>query len=232
MQRGARDPNAAGTLPSAPGADFRAEVLCERVLARQSSVGGGDLASARHSELLPEDVAMRLRSARGDAQPFADLFVGAARCDQRDHLQLAFGQADGLITEDWRHAGEPASGLTEQPLSEGRISRGYARSPTRNERAKADSCPRAFASRASSSSNAPIRKSNSNSSRRCVRIISGPSVAIVKTTPFSTNCRNVSRTADSSDNAFVSRFDVGQISSTISRSRKAAISSASPAAQL
>ena len=64
MQWGARDPNAAGTLPSAPGADFYAEVLCERVFARESSVGGRDLASARHSELLSEDVTVRLRGAR------------------------------------------------------------------------------------------------------------------------------------------------------------------------
>ena len=42
------------------------------------------------------------------------------------------------------------------------------------------------------------RSSSSNSSRRWVRIISGPSVAIVNATPFSTNVRNVSRTSSSS----------------------------------
>ena len=62
---------------------------------------------------------------------------------------------------------------------------------------------------------------SSNSSRRCVRIISGPSVAIVNATPFSTNARNVSRTASSSGSAFVSRFEVGQISSTMPGSRAA-----------
>jgi len=48
-----------------------------------------------------------------------------------------------------------------------------------------------------------IRRSSSSSSFRCVRIISGPSVAIVNSTPCSTNARNVSRTADSSGSAFV-----------------------------
>ena len=42
----------------------------------------------------------------------------------------------------------------------------------------------------------------------------------------------MSRTASSSGSAFVSRFDVGQISSTISCSRNAAISVASPAARM
>ena len=66
---------------------------------------------------------------------------------------------------------------------------------------------------------APIRSSSSNSSRRCVRIISGPSVAIVNGTSCSRNARNVSRTASSSASALVSRFEVGQISRTIPRSR-------------
>ena len=50
----------------------------------------------------------------------------------------------------------------------------------------AAACPRAFASRSSSSSSAPMRRRSSSSSRRCVRIISGPSVAIVNGTPCST----------------------------------------------
>ena len=50
---------------------------------------------------------------------------------------------------------------------------------------------RARSPRASSSSvSAPMRSSSSNSSRRCVRIISGPSVAIVNRTPCSTKVRN------------------------------------------
>ena len=60
-----------------------------------------------------------------------------------------------------------------------------------------------------------MRRRSSNSSRRCVRIISGPSVAIVKATPCSTKRRMVSRTASSFASAFVRRFDVGQISSTV-----------------
>ena len=40
-----------------------------------------------------------------------------------------------------------------------------------------------------------MRSRSSSSSRRCVRIISGPSVAIVNGTSYSTNARIVSRTA-------------------------------------
>ena len=46
-------------------------------------------------------------------------------------------------------------------------------------RMKLASWPRRLASVSSSSSSAPIRSRSSNSSRKCVRIISGPSVAIV-----------------------------------------------------
>jgi len=51
-------------------------------------------------------------------------------------------------------------------------------------------------------------------------------------TPLSANVRKVSRTASSSGSAFVSRFDVGQISRTISCSRSADISAVSPAARM
>ncbi len=60
-----------------------------------------------------------------------------------------------------------------------------------------------------------------------MRIISGPSVAIVNATPCSMNAPNVSRTASSSGSAFVSRFEVGQISSTVPASRRSRISSGS-----
>ena len=91
----------------------------------------------------------------------------------------------------------------------------HDRRPAVTRRLNAAAWPRAFASRSSSSSSAPMRRRSSNSSRRCVRIISGPSVAIVKATPCSTNRRIVSRTASSSGSAFVRRFEVGQISSTV-----------------
>ena len=58
-------------------------------------------------------------------------------------------------------------------------------------RMKLAAWPRAFAARSSSASSAPIRSSSSSSSRRWVPIISGPSVAIVKATPWSTNARKV-----------------------------------------
>ena len=77
-----------------------------------------------------------------------------------------------------------------------------------------------------------MRSRSSSSSRRCVRIISGPSVAIVKATSCSRNAWKVSRTAASSGRAFVSRFEVGQISSTTPASRSSRISSGSPAARI
>ena len=67
---------------------------------------------------------------------------------------------------------------------------------------------------------------------RWVRIISGPSVAIVNRTPWSDKARKVSRTASSSASAFVSRFEVGQSSSTISASPVWAISFLSCAARI
>ena len=68
--------------------------------------------------------------------------------------------------------------------------------------------------------------------RRCVRIISGPSVAIVNGTSCSANVRTTSRTASSSGSAFVRRFEVGQISSVIPRSRMDAMRLASCAARM
>lgn len=97
-------PRSAGTLPSALDAPFRAEVLCERVLACKCTVRSRDLASTWDSELLAEYVAVRFRGSRGDAELRADLVVRATRCDQRDDLALTSGQAERLILEDWRHA--------------------------------------------------------------------------------------------------------------------------------
>src|SRR5688500_7429330 len=99
-------------------------------------------------------------------------------------------------------------------------------------RLNAAACPRALASRSSPSSSAPIRSRSSSSSRRCVRIISGPSVAIVNGTSWSTNEPIVSRTASSSGSAFVRRLEVGQISSVMPRSRSDDMSSRSPAARI
>src|ERR1051325_2802424 len=77
-----------------------------------------------------------------------------------------------------------------------------------------------------------MRCRSSSSSRRCVRIISGPSVAIVNATPWSTKARKVSRTSSSPAKARVSRFEVGQISRTISASLSAFIRSGSRAASI
>ena len=97
-------PCAAGTLPSAPDASFRAEVLCERVVAREGSVCGWNLTPSWDSQLLPEHVAVSLRGPRRNPESRADLVVRTARCDQCDDLELSVRQGDLLVIEDWRHA--------------------------------------------------------------------------------------------------------------------------------
>jgi hypothetical protein len=82
-------------------------------------------------------------------------------------------------------------------LPEWRISRVYALCAKGLCGMKLSSCPRRFASLTCDSSSALIADSSSNSSRKCVRIISGPSVAIVNCTWQPAKARKVSRRASS-----------------------------------
>src|SRR5919197_4521454 len=198
-------------MPSAPFADRgRREVVCEGVVPCQRPVRKRDLAPPRNAELVPEHVGVGLCRARGYAEPVPDLLVRQARSDQLHHLPLPVGEREAPGFVRLRHGAEASDGFRAGVLTGRSISPAYA--ATLRPRTKLASCPRAFASSSSSCVSAPMRSSRSNSSRRCVRIISGPSVAIVKRTPFSTKLRKTSRTASSSGSDFVSRFEVGQIS--------------------
>ena len=90
------------------------------------------------------------------------------------------------------HTCEPSAGRLPPPLTEGRI-----RPSRRGLRVHAPAAEEARLVAAHIGLvklflvKAPMRRSSSNSSRRCVRIISGPSVAIVNGTPCSMNARKV-----------------------------------------
>jgi hypothetical protein len=76
-------------LPSAPYAGSRRRALTdEGVLACEQLEGSGDLPPPWHSELLPENVAMRLHGSRRDAELDGDLVVRAPERDQLDNLAL------------------------------------------------------------------------------------------------------------------------------------------------
>src|SRR5215213_7941621 len=193
-------------LPSAPVVGFRRrQASCEWVVACQQAVGDRDLTPAVDAELLTQDVAMRLRGARRDAERVADLLVRQSLRDQFDHLTLPWRDGGGI--SQCLHAVTVSSSGSEQHSPKGVFpwlaeQRRYA-APAATLRPRNEaSWPRSLAASAPSSSSAPIRSSSSNSSRKCVRIISGPSVAIVNGTLCSANVRSVSRTAASSGSAF------------------------------
>jgi hypothetical protein len=80
-------------VPSAPAtARERPEALRQGVTPCQESVGDWDLAAFRDSQLLAEDVAMRLDRSGGDAELPSDLLVRVAGGDELDDLDLTFGE--------------------------------------------------------------------------------------------------------------------------------------------
>src|SRR5439155_7939518 len=82
-------------LPSAPDAGrSRRELTGKGVFSCERPEGGRDLSPPRHTELLAQHVAVRLRRPRRDPEALADLFVGAAEGDQLDHLALPHGQRE------------------------------------------------------------------------------------------------------------------------------------------
>src|SRR5215208_3431259 len=161
------------------------EALREGIPPSPSAVRRRNLSSPRDAELLTKRVRMRLRGARRDSEALADFVVRASCRNELDHLPLALGDRRSVVTNRAEHGRDANSGSVRRLLTEGRIRTGYAAGSSESL------LPAAFAARASSRSSAPIRSRSSNSSRRCVRIISGPSVAIVKATPESANARTV-----------------------------------------
>src|SRR6266566_10030393 len=71
-------PEVAGTVPSAPAIGrSRFEASRERVVAGYRPVRHGDLPASSNTELLAEDVRVRLRRSGGDAKPLADFVIRA-----------------------------------------------------------------------------------------------------------------------------------------------------------
>src|SRR2546421_11187645 len=80
---------AAGTVPSAPAIGrSRLEASRERIVAGQRPIRHGDLAPPRDSELLAQDVGMRLGCSRGNAKALSNFVVGASRRDEFNDLAL------------------------------------------------------------------------------------------------------------------------------------------------
>ena len=71
---------------------MQVRALIERVFSRQAAVRDGDLTSPGHTELLADDVAVRLGGARRDAKSVADFLVRAAGGDESDDFALAGGE--------------------------------------------------------------------------------------------------------------------------------------------
>ena len=118
----------AGTAPSVPGCGgSRSEASCERVVAGEQPIGDGDLTPSSHSELLPEDVAMRFRRPRRDAQPLADLVVRETLCDQLDDLALPVGDLQLPLVQYLCHVADANNGSAGCTLAERRIRAEYAR---------------------------------------------------------------------------------------------------------
>jgi hypothetical protein len=104
-------PRRAAGMPSAPDAGVAGvEALCEWVGAGECAVRRRNLPPTRHAELLPQDVAVRLRGPRGDPETLAHLVVRAACSDEMDDLPLTFGEIRRTVRERMGHApSEPAA---------------------------------------------------------------------------------------------------------------------------
>ena len=144
--------SAAGTA-ALPPADDRDEGVfpCRRAESRR------DLPPPRHAELLAKRIAVRLGRSGRDAEALADLFVRAAGRDERDDFTLASGDRRDPARESFVHGagGYPRSAAV--PIDRKAYLELYVARTTRSRPTKLASCPRAFASRSSSSSSAPIR---------------------------------------------------------------------------
>jgi hypothetical protein len=70
----------------------------ERIVAGEQPVRGRDLSAFAHPELLAQHIRVCFRGSGRDAQPGADLIVGASRSDQLDDLSLPLRETP-LATE-------------------------------------------------------------------------------------------------------------------------------------
>src|SRR5262249_7858735 len=84
---------ATAAVPSVPpSGGSGGEAWREGVAAGQFSVRERDLPPPRDTELLSQDIAMRLRCPWRDAKPLSNFLIGAACRDQLDDLFLSFSQ--------------------------------------------------------------------------------------------------------------------------------------------
>jgi len=96
---------ATGAVPSVPASGATgSEALRERVVAGQFSVRERDLPPPRDAELLPQDIAMRLRRPWRDSKPLSNFFVGATSRDQLDNLLLSRSQNGRVRLQHRRHS--------------------------------------------------------------------------------------------------------------------------------
>src|SRR4029450_2159653 len=94
-----------------------------RIVAGQFSVRARDLPPSRDAELLPEDIAVRLRRPWRDAKPLSNLFVGATVRDQLDDLLLSRSQNGRARLEHRRHGIDGNNEVLVWLLPDRRISR-------------------------------------------------------------------------------------------------------------
>jgi hypothetical protein len=96
----------AGTGPSVPGTGPGSEAFRKRVFARQEAVRDGNLPSPRDPQLLPQHVAVSLRSPGRDAQALPDFFIRAPGRDQLDDLALSLCEGRRDLRQYLVHAGD------------------------------------------------------------------------------------------------------------------------------
>ena len=94
-----------GWKPSVPGVGG-SEAFRERVFAGQQPVGDRDLPPSGDAELLAQDVAVRLRRPRRDAEALADLVVRQPGGDQLDHLALPLRDPEVPLGQHLCHAAD------------------------------------------------------------------------------------------------------------------------------
>jgi len=101
---------AAGTGPSVPGSGPGSEAFQERVFAREQAEGDWNLSASSDTELLAQDVTVRLGRPRRDAQTLANLLVREPCGDQLDYLSLPLGQLWRDACQDLVHADDANNG--------------------------------------------------------------------------------------------------------------------------
>src|SRR5205814_3083578 len=117
-----RPRTATGAVPSGPASGTPgSEALRERVVAGQFSVRARDLSTPRDAELLPQDIAMRLRRPWRDAEPLSNLFVRVPGRDQLDDLLLSRSQNGRGRLQHRRHSPDGNKGVLSWLLTKRRI---------------------------------------------------------------------------------------------------------------